>query len=269
MGSSDDKKIDYGTVLTVGVIAFVCSSIICIFAPAFISFKSVYVVGFFVSLPIISLIIVLIGGIGTDIEAKKEKGKLQKNICDFQREYEEYRERLGMTACDTQVTLLELDDSGFHSSIQQYLWIEDNNLCMFPMSKYYIERCTSSTVKPSISDLQLISIPVNNIEYFEEIGELRKYTTVSGGGSSIKGAVLGKIIADDVGAIIASRVPIKSEIVSEDERRIELIYKNEKNEILNLEFEHDAYDALKYLIPAKELRRIMGLNASNRAGESC
>lgn len=268
MRSSDDKRINFASFMLVGIIAFICSVIVCLFALAYVNLKNIYFVLFISSLPIISVVIFLIGAIGTDIENKKEEGKIRQNKYIFQREYDEYIKKLQIVERDTQVTLLELNDRGFYSSIQQYIWLEDNCLYMFPMAKYYIENCTSSTVKPTISKLQLISIPVNKIEYFEEIGELRKYITVSGGGFSLKGAVIGKIIAGDAGAVIASRVPIKSEVVSEDDRRIELIYKNEQNEILNLEFEYDAYDVLKNLIPSKELRRIMGLNSSIGAKEN-
>ena len=93
----------------------------------------------------------------------------------------------------------------------------------------------------------------------EEIGELRKYTKVSGGGTSLKGALTGYIIAGDVGAIIGSREPIKTQVVSEDDRIVELIYKNYNGEIVNLEFTHDAYAVLKKVIPEKELRRITNL----------
>ena len=92
------------------------------------------------------------------------------------------------------------------------------------------------------------------------MGELRKYTTVSGGGSSLKGALLGYMAASDAGAIIGSREPVKTEVISEDDRKIELIYKNSEDEIENLEFTHDAYEALKELIPSKDMRRIIRLN---------
>lgn len=92
------------------------------------------------------------------------------------------------------------------------------------------------------------------------MGELRKYTTVSGGGSSLKGALFGYVIASDAGAIISSREPVKTEVISEDDRKIELIYKNSEGEIKNLEFTHDAHEALKELIPSKDMRRIIRLN---------
>jgi len=59
--------------------------------------------------------------------------------------------------------------------------------------------------------------------------------------------------------IIGSREPIKTEIVSEDDRMVELIYKNSQGEVENLEFSHEAYAVFKKLIPDKELKRIRNL----------
>ena len=69
----------------------------------------------------------------------------------------------------------------------------------------------------------------------------------------------GYILAGDVGAVIGSREPIKTEVVSEDDRIVALIYKNADSEIENLEFTHEAYAVFKKIIPEKELRRIRNL----------
>ncbi len=212
--------------------------------------------------PIISLIVFMYGGISALIEKKNDDNKIIENVNAFQNEYDEYVYKLGITKSNIHVTLFELTEKMdvFPARIPHYLWIENNMLNLFPMSKYYKEWEICSSSKPDVSKLKLKSIPIESILYFEEIGELRKYTTLSGGGTSLKGALLGYVIADDIGAIIGSREPIKTEVVSEDDRRIELIYKNSENEIVNLEFTHDAYDVFKKLIPLKELRKIVGLN---------
>lgn len=132
---------------------------------------------------------------------------------------------------------------------------------LFPKAEFYIYSATSSVHRPDISELKLRTIPIRSILYFEEIGELRQYAMVSGGGTSLKGALLGYALAEDLGAIICSREPVTTEIVSNDDRRIELIYKNQNNDIENLEFTHDAYSVFKQLIPSKELRRICALNS--------
>ncbi len=209
---------------------------------------------------IISILSVVIGFIVIMMEKSNDNAAHIANINAFQNEYNEYVEKLGIVKSGTQATLFEFDEDDFEMEVPQYLWVANNNLNIFPMSKYYKEYETSSMSKPDISELKLKSIPIDSILYFEEVGELRKYTTISGGGSSLKGALLGYAIADDVGAIIGSREPITTNVVSEDDRKVELIYRDENNEVTNLEFMHDAYDVFKKLIPLKELRKIASLN---------
>ena len=189
------------------------------------------------------------------LQAEKRNGKARvvENINTFREEYNIYAEQLGVDKEGMQVTLVE------DVHIPHYLWIEDDRLNMFPIEKYFEHNFISAVSKPDVSELQVISVPIEEILYFEEVGELRKYTKVSGGGTSLKGALTGYIIAGDVGAVIGSREPIKTEVVSEDERIVELIYKNYDGEIENLEFTHDAYAILKNFIPEKELRRITNL----------
>ncbi len=184
------------------------------------------------------------------------------NINTFRKEFDIYADKIGVVRNDKQVTLIETDEYGFEESILHNLWISDNRFKLFPMAEYYALHCTSSISKPDVLELKLKSIPVDSILYFEEIGELRKYTTISGGGTSLKGALLGYAIAGDTGAIIGSREPITTKIVSEDDRRIELIYKNPDGAIENLEFKHDAYNVFKKIIPLKEFRRIANLAIS-------
>lgn len=182
------------------------------------------------------------------------------NINMFRYEYDAYVENLKIPDSAMRVNLLERNVHGSTSSIPQYSWISNGCMKLFPMAQYYIQNETSSNSRPYASDLKLRSVSIDSILYFEEIGELRKYTTISGGGTSLKGALLGYALADDVGAIIGSREPITTNVVSEDDRRVELIYKNQDDQIENLEFEHDAYDVFKRLMPLKELRRIINMN---------
>ena len=88
---------------------------------------------------------------------------------------------------------------------------------------------------------QSIINSIDSIMYFGEVGELRKYAVVSGGGTLLKGALLGYAVADEAGAIIGSREPVKTTIVWDDDRRVELLYKNDDNNVENLEFIHEAY----------------------------
>ena len=202
-----------------------------------------------------------IAGLFGIMEQKKEDdNQLIANQNAFQKEYDDYIKKIGVVRSKTHATLIDINERGFHSYILQYIWIENHALNMFPMSNYYKEFETTAVQKPDLSKLKWRTIPIESILYFEEMGELRKYTTVSGGGSSLKGALLGYMAASDAGAIIGSREPVKTEVISEDDRKIELIYKNSEDEIENLEFTHDAYEALKELIPTKDMRRIIRLN---------
>ena len=227
----------------------VFGGLICYFA---IIMESIFVFGLFLGVIIFS---------GMMLKKESEGKCYTENIHVFRNEYEDYIKKIGITETDARATLINGDEKGVGSNIPQYLWIDNNSLMLFPRSTYYEQRVTGD-YRPKISNLMLKrkSIPIDSILYFEEVGELRKYTTISGGGSSLKGALLGYAIADDVGAIIGSREPITTNVVSEDDRKVELIYRDENNEVTNLEFMHDAYDVFKKLIPLKELRKIASLN---------
>lgn len=258
MGRKFKKNIEPVYLFIFGIIGVILSIFI---SPLIIEFNNTisYYIG--LSIPIISVIVFILGCVGMETDTKREKEKCRLNMNEFQNEYNEYIKKIGIVQDSMYVTLFDEEENYF--SVPQYLWIENDCLNLFPMSKYYIQMHTSSMHKPDISKLHIKSIPIDNILYFEEIGELRKYTTVSGGGSSLKGALVGYVLADDIGAIIGSRKPIETRVVSEDDRKIELIYKNDKGEISNLEFAHNAYEVLKEIIPSKELRRIAGLNISS------
>lgn len=224
---------------------------------------------FLLILLVISIIAMVVGLILNALDSVDEKDKHVANINQFQKEYDEYVDRLGLVKSDIQVTLIEIGKYSFEVKIPQYLWICNNYIKLFPKAEYYKNNLTSSESKPDVSELKLKSISIDSILYFEEMGELRKYTTVSGGGTSLKGALLGYVIADDLGAIIGSREPIKTAVVSEDDRRVELIYKNENGDIENLEFTYDAYSALKKMIPSKELKRIANLKVAEKKEDFC
>lgn len=266
MGNDNNKKnVDIGNIAVASFLIAIFLYIIGFLGMNFLVRNTIFFYLWLVLL-VVTNIVFVIGIIGMVVQNKKQKqenrDKLIQNMNQFQLEYDEYTDKLGVIKSDDQATLIEFDEAGSYSSIPHYLWVHNDTLNIFPLSKYYKEWYTSVTHKPDILKLKLKSIPLKSILYFEEIGELRRYTTVSGGGSSLKGALLGYAIAADVGAIIGSREPIKTEIVSEDDRRIELIYKNQANEVVNLEFTHDAYKILKKLIPTKELRRIVNLSVS-------
>ena len=241
------KKIQPDTIGSIGVGLIIVSWIVALFV------KNIYVLGIALGLIIVGIICVIYRYIAAKKEMETGKEKFNENLYDFQNEYYNYANQLNVVKSDVQVTLFD----GL-AKMPQYIWVADNMVNLFPISEYY-ERHISAVSRPEITDLQLRSIPIEDILYFEEVGELRKYTKVSGGGTSLKGALAGYILAGDVGAIIGSRESIKTEVVSEDERIVELIYRNCDGEIENLEFTHEAYAVFKKVIPEKELRRITNL----------
>lgn len=241
------NKIQPDTIGSIGIGLIIVSWIVALFV------KNIYVLGIALGLIIVGSIFVVYRYIAGKKELEAGKEKFNENLYDFQNEYHNYANQLNVVKSDIQVTLFE----GL-AKIPQYIWVADNMVNLFPVKEYY-ESHISAVSRPEITDLQLRSIPVEDILYFEEVGELRKYTKVSGGGTSLKGALTGYILAGDVGAIIGSREPIRTEVVSEDERIVELIYRNCDGEIENLEFTHEAYAVFKKVIPEKELRRITNL----------
>lgn len=117
------------------------------------------------------------------------------------------------------------------------------------------------------TDLE-VHIPIEDILYFKESGQIYRDTIISGGGgqvggSSIPGAIIGGVIAGPAGAIIGSRTkstiePIKTEIKETDERYIEIktktftlkIYTYTNGNELNLY-------TLRNLLPTKDYEQMI------------
>lgn len=97
----------------------------------------------------------------------------------------------------------------------------------------------------------LYKIPIGHIEYFDRYGDFYTETNVSGGGSSVKGAVVGSIVAGEMGATIGSRKKIetKTEIV---DKRQTIMYINDSA----VRFDSDAFDIFMDVIPKKEINHI-------------
>lgn len=244
---NDLTKGDKGKTVAIGFLLIVMAGVMSLFV------SNLFILRVLLAFIVIGAAIMIYGFIGLEQERKRIQANIKDNVSVFEKEYVAYADRLEVNRSKLQVILLE------HSAkIPHYVWIANNTLNLFP-TEQYLKNHISGVSRPDVTQLQKIQIPVDNILYFEELGELRKYTKVTGGGSSLKGALLGYALAGDVGAVIGSREPIKTEIISEDERRVELIYKNQNGEMKNLEFTHEAYVVLKQLLPQKELRRIKNL----------
>jgi hypothetical protein len=137
-------------------------------------------------------------------------------------------------------------------------WKDNDNILFFPS---YNERI-------SLDEIKLNTIPLNQIEYFSKRGELIRENKISGGGgggSSITGAVVGELIAGDVGAVIGSRKKtdeIKSELITHDTRETFLNYFDDKKERCSLFFDIDTYEVFNDLIPEKEYNIVNAIKSS-------
>lgn len=240
------RKTNNETVIGIGFVVIIVSGVMSLFVDD-LSVLRLILVGIG-----LGALIMLYGYIGLKSERKRGQDKAHNNLQLFRNEYEAYANELGVVKSNIRATLFE------EAKIPHYLWIAGSALNMFPVGEYF-ENQISAFSRPDVANIKLKKVSVDDILYFEELGELRKYTKITGGGSSLKGALVGYVLAGDVGAIIGSREPVKTNIISEDERRVELIYKNADGKIENLEFAHDAYSMLKVLIPDKELRRMKNL----------
>lgn len=108
---------------------------------------------------------------------------------------------------------------------------------------------------------QELDISIDKIKYFRLVGQKYVTTDISGGGgggSSLTGALIGGLIAGEVGAIIGSRKEIdevKGTSIVHDEQMI-LIYSNDLKNIISLS--SNAYEILTKLIPEKEYEVVIG-----------
>lgn len=241
------KKTNNETVIGIGFVVIILAGAMSLFVDD-LSVLRLLLVGIG-----LGALIMLYGYVGLRSERKRGQDKAYSNLQLFRNEYEAYAYELGVVRSNIQATLFEGS-----AKVPHYMWIAGGALNMFPVGEYF-ENQISAFSRPDVANIKLKKISVDDILYFEELGELRKYVKTTGGGSSLKGALVGYVLAGDVGAIIGSREPVRTNIVSEDERKVELIYKNADGEIENLEFAHDAYSMLKALIPDKELRRMKNL----------
>ena len=96
---------------------------------------------------------------------------------------------------------------------------------------------------------------IQDINYYVVEGEITRETMISGGGTSIGGAIVGAVVAGGVGAVIGSRKSIKSEIINHDNRKVVLVYKN-NNEVIRESFEISYLVVFEKLIPDKDINYV-------------
>ena len=105
-------------------------------------------------------------------------------------------------------------------------------------------------------------IPLQNIEYYLEKGDISFSTSVSGGGggkANIKGAVVGGLLFGTAGALVGSHTGkdamiqgVSSEAIKHDMRYVVLRYRDANGKIVDEEWGYACYAAFNELIPEKE-----------------
>lgn len=137
--------------------------------------------------------------------------------------------------------------------VQYYVWTENNTLNLFPCwnNSFQFCECQNSYV--------LTSIPLENIVYFITQGNFYNETRVSGGGgggTSIKGAIIGGVLAGEVGAVIGSRKPtdpIKTTNILHDDRVSVLAFDSPAGEC-SINFAFEAYNILDAMISSQKVQ---------------
>lgn len=149
-----------------------------------------------------------------------------------------------------------------------YVWKDDRYLYITESSREHaitlINRYVDSSYNISSIrddegnyDVDCFCLPIKNIKYYAKEGDVKYTTQISGGGGggfSMSGAIVGGLIAGDVGAIIGSRKPvegIRSYTNEHDTRKTILKYYNGR-EFVSQTYPAEMYDALEEIIPEKE-----------------
>ncbi len=243
----------------VGVAIFVCMAMD-------IGSKTFYTM--MVRAVVILTVVIIAGSIKIMNQNRRDKKQILNNRKNFQDEYDAYVNKMGIIKSTRWIDLIQ-DYDGRHVSISHYLWVSQGILHMFPRTDHYMRYYLGVDRKPDISMLHQVDIPIDSILYYEEIGELRRYSIVSGGEITLNPILLRRAVREgNVATIAAHRAPVKTRIVSEDDRVVELLYKNQDGEIENLEFQHGAYAVFRELIPFKEMRKMIALERIEENRES-
>jgi len=137
----------------------------------------------------------------------------------------------------------------FEASIgNNLIWRVSDNLFLLPILEYD---------NFSINNKYLVTvISIAAIQFFTTEGDLTVENVLkgNGGGSSVKGAIIGELVAGETGAIIGSRkkININSQYIEHDTRMVVLSIMTTKG-ITTIKFNYIDLSIFKYLIPEKYL----------------
>lgn len=140
------------------------------------------------------------------------------------------------------------------------VWIQDDFLTFFSKPHLYD---LESKIEEEVVWFSQFSM--NKVKCFYRQGDTYTDTKISGGGSSLGGAIVGGMIAGEAGAVIGSRQEIKSETKFIDKRSTILVIEDSSTSKDHfLIFDTNAYDVFLEIIPTKEKSYIeFNSNTSN------
>lgn len=139
------------------------------------------------------------------------------------------------------VSCLDFGDFVSYDKMTCRLWVDNNSINLVS-----IDNC---------SEREKVIINIDDIAFYNRIGDMHSYSDISSDNKpSIKGAVVGGILAGGVGAIIGSKINsnnIKTELKTVD-NRIVFMEVNKDGLRHILKFKSEDYDIFIKLIPNKE-----------------
>lgn len=141
-------------------------------------------------------------------------------------------------------------------------WIANGTLCLLTSWHSIAKVATKIPINQynHLLEREVIvkkEIPLGDIFFFQRAGEISYNTFTVGGGDggfSVGGAVIGQMIAGDVGAMIGSQEPAEPTTCTStfDNRRVLLYYHEDGSpQYSTLTFTHDSYPVLLKMMPNK------------------
>jgi len=182
---------------------------------------------------------------------RKMDSILKVNLTKIQNEYES-KISIPQSAATVKVKRYEGIDadipSGLLSTENTYIWVEDSKLHL--MSK--LASLPDYRVRPNAYNP--IIIDIKSVVELSQGGEVHYTTQVhggGGGGTSIKGAIIGGVLAGEAGAIIGSRKPtdpITSTTQKIDDRATHMKVLDSNNKFFEIVFEYNDYYVISKLM---------------------
>lgn len=204
---------------------------------------------------IISFVITMAILIPVNIKTKPIRNELSiRQQADYQQKLKNY-DAIKPSNCNTIVTVtgLYIDKMNPYKldllvGGSYYIWKNEAILNFLPIPTYIPGTQLRSPV------LDLVSIPISDILYYESTGELYHENKISGGGGqrvSLIGATVGNALGGPAGAVLLGNKganSIKSRDITHDTRVVTM--RLPQRAILN--FSYQDYNTLKLVIPEKD-----------------